>query len=598
MHISVFLILAFNIFLVSCHNHHNEIPQIISHGVQTLQTTRTVPQRLSSAVKNITKIPDRKLANDIFCQSCELVFNQIIEYRRGGANRDSMITYFQKLCRLFTDWGGVACDGYINIEIDTVLFIIDNKKDLTGFRVCAIAFQQKTCKDPNMKKWTVAIPPPRRHAHHQHNHHKAAPLKLLHLTDFHYDPLYQAGSNAACDLPLCCQQSNGPPSKPSNAAGFWGDYHVCDIPWYTITNFTSYLTQNHANFDLVYYTGDIISHRSWATTKDHNVESIQKIFKLFKDTFNTTPVYPILGNHEPHPTDFYSPGDVSPKISTQWVFDLMAIEWARWLPNDTSATIKTGGYYTVLVKPKFRIVALNSNVCFTSNLWLLYDDDDPYGQLKWLVEVLSEAEKKGEKVHILSHIPPGEVLCLQRWSNQFHKIVNRFAPIIVAQFNGHTHLDELRLFRDANNTKKIINVAYNAGSFTTFVRFNPNYRTYNIDTNDYRVLDYDQYTFNLTKANQDKNKSPEWFKLYSFKDAYGLKNTSYDSLADMLNRMSKNHTLMQQYFRFQGRESAPAMASGCSDNCQAKLRCAITAVEADEAIQCQQIKKKTKKSKH
>ncbi|EEZ97241.2 Sphingomyelin phosphodiesterase-like Protein [Tribolium castaneum] len=551
MQTSILLILLFNVLFVFCRNHqHTEIPQIISHGVQTLQTTQTLPHSLTSAVKNLTKIPDPKLANDIFCQSCELVFNQIIEYRRGGANKDSMISYFQKLCRLFTDWGPVACDGYINIEIDTVLYIIDNKKDLTGFRICAIAFQQKTCKDPNLKKWSVAIPPqpqPGNPPKIHHNH--ATPLKLLHLTDFHYDPLYQAGSNAACDLPLCCQQSNGPPVKPPNAAGFWGDYRVCDTPWYSITNLTAHLTQNHATFDLVYYTGDIISHRSWATTKDHNVEAVQKIFKLFKDTFNATPVYPILGNHEPHPTDFYSPDGVSPKISTQWVFDLMAAEWARWLPNDTSATIKAGGYYTVLVKPKFRIVALNSNVCFISNLWLLYDDNDPYDQLKWLVQVLTEAEKNGEKVHILSHIPPGEILCLQRWSNQFHKIVNRFAPIIVGQFNGHTHLDELRLFRDTNNTRKIVNVAYNAGSFTTFVGYNPNYRTYEIDQNDYSVLDYDHYTFNLTKANQDRNKTPDWFKLYSFKEAYGLKNTSYASLADMLDRMAKNHTMMQQYFR-------------------------------------------------
>jgi hypothetical protein len=63
------------------------------------------------------------------------------------------------------------------------------------------------------------------------------------------------------------------------------------------------------------------------------------------------------------------------------------------------------------------------------------------------------------------------------------------------------------------------------------------------------VLDYDHYTYNLTKANQNKDKDPEWYKLYSFKDAYGLKNTTYDSLTDLIGRMSRNRTLMQQYFR-------------------------------------------------
>jgi sphingomyelin phosphodiesterase len=64
----------------------------------------------------------------------------------------------------------------------------------------------------------------------------------------------------------------------------------------------------------------------------------------------------------------YSPGNVTSKVSTQWIFDLMASEWKRWLPDETKATILAGGYYTVLVKPKFRIIALNSNVCFISNL--------------------------------------------------------------------------------------------------------------------------------------------------------------------------------------------------------------------------------------
>jgi sphingomyelin phosphodiesterase len=306
------------------------------------------------------------------------------------------------------------------------LYIIDNRKDLTAHRVCAIAFQPKNCTDPNAHKWTVDLPPKRKTVKTHHpSHSEASPLKVLHLTDFHYDPLYEPGSNAACNVPLCCQKSNGPPSKATNAAGYWGDYHVCDTPWHSITELMTHLTDAHKTFDLIYYTGDIVSHRSWATTKDENVKAIKELFQLFNKTFKATPLYPILGNHEPHPTDFYSPGNVTSKVSTQWIFDLMASEWKRWLPDETKATILAGGYYTVLVKPKFRIIALNSNVCFISNLWLLYHDEDPYDQLKWLVDVLTKAEKDGEKVHILSHIPPGEIQCLQRWTSQFRKIVDR-----------------------------------------------------------------------------------------------------------------------------------------------------------------------------
>lgn len=54
-------------------------------------------------------------------------------------------------------------------------------------------------------------------------------------------------------------------------------------------------------------------------------------------------------------------------MSNQWIFDLIAEEWMYWLPKTTVDTIKKGGYYTVLVKPGFRIIALNSNVCYVNN---------------------------------------------------------------------------------------------------------------------------------------------------------------------------------------------------------------------------------------
>lgn len=50
--------------------------------------------------------------------------------------------------------------------------------------------------------------------------------------------------------------------------------------------------------------------------------------------------------------------------------NLVAEEWSAWLPEETKETILKGGYYTVSPKPGFRIIAINSNVCFTFN-WLV-----------------------------------------------------------------------------------------------------------------------------------------------------------------------------------------------------------------------------------
>ena len=57
--------------------------------------------------------------------------------------------------------------------------------------------------------------------------------------------------------------------------------------------------------------------------------------------------------------------------------------------------------------------------------WLIYDAKDPAGQLKWLADTLLQAEKDGEKVHILGHIPPGDGSCQRAWSREYRKIINR-----------------------------------------------------------------------------------------------------------------------------------------------------------------------------
>lgn len=113
----------------------------------------------------------------------------------------------------------------------------------------------------------------------------------------------------------------------------------------------------------------------------------------------------------------------------------------------------------------------------------MYEPKDPDGQLKWFADTLLQAEKNGETVHVLNHIPPGDSSCQHVWGQEYRKIVNRFAHIITGQFNGHTHNDELRLYYDLENPSIIINVAWNGGSITPYANLNPNYKVYRLDSN-------------------------------------------------------------------------------------------------------------------
>ena len=52
---------------------------------------------------------------------------------------------------------------------------------------------------------------------------------------------------------------------------------------------------------------------------------------------------------------------------------------------------------------------------------------------------------------------------------------------MAAQFYGHTHNEEFKVFYDEVNTTRATNIAYVGGSLTTYSDMNPGYRVYTVD---------------------------------------------------------------------------------------------------------------------
>jgi len=146
-------------------------------------------------------------------------------------------------------------------------------------------------------------------------------------------------------------------------------------------------------------------------------------------------------------------------------------------------------------------------------------------------------------------------------------------------------------FYNANNPEQVVNVAFNGGSFTSFVGLNPDYKVYDIETDHYYVLDYEQWTYNLTEANENPKAEPRWFKQYSFKEAYGLDKLELSSYHDLLQRMTTDASLLEKYRAFQYRDSPVHLEKPCDKKCLTELFCSITAVEFEDSIQCKAFKK-------
>ncbi|KAB0799305.1 hypothetical protein PPYR_07185 [Photinus pyralis] len=516
------------------------------------------------------------LNGEPLCDVCDVMVEIAINARKLEASEDLVAEVFVKMCL----WLGLErasfCETYVKNNIDIWLYIIDNKPSIRSRTFCVYALHKHHCRDPERMDWTIELPPrlTSDNADRSPTNTKQSPLKILHLTDVHYDPGYEVGSNAKCDEILCCQKGTKA-NRSSDQAGYWGSY-PCDSPWHTVENVLTEAIERHKTFDAIYFTGDIIKHSEWLTGVKNNIDDILKVFDKFEEVFKGLPVFPTLGNHEPHPAHQFSSDGIDAKsnLSTQWVYDLVGKSWDTWLPEESLQTVFKGGYYA-LIKPGLRLIALNNNVCFTYNNWLFYDDNDPLGQLKWMVKVLAEAEKKGEKVHIISHIPSNDLFCFFNWGKEYTRIVERY-NLVLGQFNGHTHDDDFIVYFSSQNTSKAINVAYVGGSATTFRNLNSNYKIFHVDANTYATLNYESWIYNLTEANLTPNNPPRWYKLYDFKTSFNLSSLNPSDFADLIEHMTQDSGLLQDYHRYKKREADPEMAVGCNRKCQLDDICYMT----------------------
>lgn len=187
------------------------------------------------------------------------------------------------------------------------------------------------------------------------------------------------------------------------------------------------------------------------------------------EAFPNTQIYPALGNHEPHPCNMFPPSDVWADYDLAWMYNFHGDLYQTQLTAAALATFRRGGYYTQIHKPGwlkkcvdkimrnfhenylfsgFRIVTLNTNFCYTNNFWILWNAADPEEHLQWFSNTMYAAERSNEKVWIVGHVPPGGKDCWSKWSSQFLRVINRYQNIILAQFYGHTHNDEFKIFFD------------------------------------------------------------------------------------------------------------------------------------------------------
>lgn len=500
----------------------------------------------------VQKVEDVTGWENVTCDACKIIVWTLKRMVMQKNTTDDIIKEVVTLCRVLHIESNRVCDYVVRQYAVMAIGVMQNTV-LDPDDVCGVVLGDECAHPFNpFAPWNVTMsdtpkPPVTPHVKPKP---RSPTLRVLHLTDIHLDIEYVEGADAECGEPLCCRvyDLNPAPNK-SRRAGEWGDYRYCDLPYNALGQLFQHLADIRDKFDYVIFTGDIPAHDVWNQTQPQQLANMERLAKMFRKYLPDKPVYTTPGNHEGVPCNSFPPSSI-PGESMAWFYSAYMQAWGYWLPDSTFSTIMRGGFYTFSPYQGLRIVSFNSNFGSSLNWWLFVNTTDPEGQLQWLADVLQDAENNGEKVHILSHIPPSEVL--DDFALNYYRLVNRYENTIVGQFHGHTHTDEFEVFYDINNLTRPVGVSYIGGSVTAYSDTNSAYRIYTIDGNyngsSFAVLDYTHYYLDIQLAN-DIGK-PVWLKEYTASEAYQLPSLYPEDWNNLIYRMKDDDDLFQKYYKY------------------------------------------------
>ena len=456
------------------------------------------------------------------CFVCSFAIDVLKNYLLQKNGFEKFYALVQEICH-FTSIDNRVCDGaiehYKDIVIDSVI-----KRFVNGDYICSLInicqdttdyetiedFAERVLKDKPETKPKEIVKTKNDDDYY----------KVLQVTDIHLDMEYKEGTVANCILPICCRELADDDLVPVKQvfAGLYGTTGKCDANVETVKAFAA--RAKETNPDYIMFTGDNIAHSVWKVTQDEVITATRVQIEIIQNEFGMdTPIYPAIGNHEKAPVDEFHGEETE-------LLEGLAEIFRPYLTDDAYETFRKYGYYTMLVKNNLRIISLNCLLCDSFNWNLLYDSEQPRQMFKWLESVLSEAEKNGEIVHIMDHIPLESTQHTLQCTGRLKILIDRYQNIIRGLFSGHSHSEYLSMVHEYYTPEKASQINYICSGLTTYSSYQPSFRVYLVDKKELYVQDFIQYRMNLVESNEQR--TPIWFIPYQATELFGV-----DSMNDV-----------------------------------------------------------------
>ncbi|MGC9966756.1 MAG: metallophosphoesterase [Syntrophobacteraceae bacterium] len=311
--------------------------------------------------------------------------------------------------------------------------------------------------------------------------------------------------------------------------------------------------------DFIIFSGDLLAHGLEAEYSKHSYpghtveEFVQNTLSFinyeFKYYFGNVPIYFTLGNNDNY-TDF----GIAPPPADTFLPDTKDIFFA-YISGDADAeasfmaTFPQSGSYSLhpAAAPTNKIIALN-DIFFSLKST---QQSAGWQQIAWLESELASAAQNGEKVWIITHIPPGVDVTTTLsnhngeitdfWETQstdaqgktflekFSELTVAYSSVIGGIFCGHTHMDHFRLISDQGVPKSFVHVT---PAVSPQFKNNPAFQVLTYDTASFGVIEFQTYRYGYVRQG--------WSKEYSFNRTYGVSLYDPANLDTVFNQLQQD----------------------------------------------------------
>ncbi len=395
---------------------------------------------------------------------------------------------------------------------------------------------------------------------------------VLVFSDVHFDPLYDQTL-----FPLLNS------SDPGQWASIFQTSKITTPPtWGNDTNYPllmlalANISRNLGSCPLVIYTGDILGHNiptRFFTLYGSSGAAAVAALEAFTDkavSFFTTQVRAALANVPV----LFAVGNLD--SYTGWGPDSAFLSsnaenfYTNFLNGITdrqtfNSTFTAGGYYSC--RPLgTNLVVIGINTILLANGVPVDNSAAVATEIAWLDSQLAAAQAAGQKVWLLMHVPPGDVIAATvanglpvtttsaymmlepNYQSSFMTTLQKYPGLISLTLGAHTHMDEYRIMSPTNNVLEI------TPSIAPFFGNNPAFKIFKISSGTFQPVDYVSINYDLATLPAQFN------SYYTFSAAYAMQgplNNSLTNLYPLLKTNSAQQSLYRGYFFSGNNYSAP-----------------------------------------